>query len=370
MAQNLETAYRVDIDTVEESVWDESLRLFDDATLYQTWAYGRMKVGEGKLSHILLWHGSEIAGMSQVRVFKPPFLPMGIAYVHWGPLWMKTGLSHDLEYLRRMLEALHAEYVLRRGLMLRILPKISDGGREDQIRSAYERLGFTWSPDPDQTFFVDLSIPLENIRANLQRDWRRDLKNAEKQGLLMIEGTGPDILAVAIELASEMKERKRYFGAGASNLMGIQRNLSEDSKIKVMYAEYEGEPVAALGWQTLGKVGFPVIAATGNKGLKLKASFLLWWKMIEFYHGRGFRCLDVGGVHAGRNPGGYLFKSRLTGKKDPRPDRYAGQFTAYKGRVFPFLFKAAYIFRNSYKHTRAEIAKVLRARSTRNKRTT
>lgn len=370
MMERLDAAYRVDIDAIDESGWNASLRHFDDATLYQTWAFGRMKGGDARLSHVLLWHQNDLVAMSQVRIMKLHPLPLGIAYVHWGPLWEKEGLPHNLDHLSNMLRALREEYVLRRGLMLRILPKIVDRDMEPEIRSMYEHQGFTWSPDPDQTFFVDISIPLEDIRAGFQRDWRRDLRNAEKQDLTLIEGTSQDSLAVALRLAKEMKERKKFFGAGSSNLLKIQESLPEDLKIKVMYAEHEEEPVAAMGWQTIGKIGFPVIAATGNKGLKLRASFLLWWKMIEFYNARGFRCLDVGGVNASRNPGGYLFKSRLTGKRDPRPDRYVGQFTAWKGRFFPFLFRAAYMARNSYKHMRAQIAKVIHARSVRRKRAT
>lgn len=369
-AQELEPAYRAEIDIVDESRWNGFLGLFDDATLYQTWAYGKIKVKASKLSHVILWHQNELVAMSQVRIMKLPLLSSGIAYIHWGPLWKKGGVPPDLNHLRNMIRVLRQEYVLRRGLMLRIIPKIIDEEIKREIRLNYENEGFTWSPDPDQTFVVDVSIPLEEIRDNFQKDWRRDLRNAEKQDLRIVEGTGHDSLGVAVRLAKEMKERKKYFGAKPSNLLELQKDLPEEFKIRVMYAEHEREPVAALGWQNIGRIGFPVIAATGNKGLKLRASFLLWWKMIEFYHGRGFHCLDVGGVNASRNPGGYLFKSRITGKKDPDPDQYVGQFTACQGRFFPFLFKTAYAARNAYKHTRAVITKVVHSRSTRRKKTT
>ena len=175
----------------------------------------------------------------------------------------------------------------------------------------------------------------------------------------LIEGTCRDNLAVAIKLTNEMKERKKFFGGRTSDLMEVQERLPEDLKIKVIYAEHEKEPVAALGWQTIGRIGFPVIAATGNKGLKLRASFLLWWKMIEFYNGKGFSFLDVGGVSSTRNPGGYLFKSRLAGKKNPTPEQYIGRFTASQGGALPLLLNAAQNARNLFKHGRARLAKAV-----------
>lgn len=357
MRDSLGTAYHVDIDTINEVDWNASLRHFDDATLYQTWAYGRMKAGDSRLSHVLLWHQNNLVAMSQVRIINLSPLPSGIAYVHWGPLWKKRGVPPDLNHLSIILRAMREEYVHGRGLVIRILPKIVDRDLEPEIRSTYESQGFAWSPDPDQTFVIDISMPLEEIRARLQKDWRRDLRNAEKQELKLIEGTCRDNLAVAIKLTKEMKERKKFFGGRTSDLLEVQEGLPEDFKVKVIYAEHEKEPVAALGWQSIGRIGFPVIAATGNKGLRLRASFLLWWKMIEFYNARGFRFLDVGGVNSTRNPGGYLFKSRLVGKKNPIPDQYIGQFTASQGGALPILLGAAQNARNLYKHGRARLAK-------------
>ncbi len=360
-------AYRVEIDSITESKWNCLLRQFDDASLYQTWAYGQMKAGVSKLSHLLLFCQDELVAMSQVRITNFPLLSSGIAYVHWGPLWKRRDGAQDLRHMPYVIRALRQEYVQRRGLMLRILPKVIDDDLKEKVRSVYQHEEFVFSADPDQTFLVDLTSPLEEIRSRFDKNIRRDLRNAEKQNFRIIEGTGQEALGTAVQLTKEMKERKKYFGSEPSHLLVLQQNLPEELKIRLIVAEHEGEPVATLGWQTIGKIGFPVIAATGNKGLKLRASFLLWWKMIEFYHENGYRILDVGGVNANRNPGGFLFKSRLTGRKDPVPDRYIGQFTACGGRLLPLLFRAGYAVRSSYRHMRALVAKIVRDRAHRTK---
>jgi lipid II:glycine glycyltransferase (peptidoglycan interpeptide bridge formation enzyme) len=98
--------------------------------------------------------------------------------------------------------------------------------------------------------------------------------------------------------------------------------------------------VSGLGWPTLGTTGIPLVGGTGDRGMRLNATTLLWWKMIEYYKAHGFRWLDTGGVSESRNPGGYFFKTQLLGKRFVRPDRYIGLFDAWENPLSGLLFKA------------------------------
>jgi hypothetical protein len=361
--RELDPGYRVEIDSVDEDTWHSLLSSFDDATLYQTWPYGKMKAGVKNLSHMLLWYRNEIVSMTQVRITTVLGLSIGLAYVHWGPMWIKKCAGPNTDHLSNMLRAMRVEYAMRRKYMLRVLPKIVDKRIREEVQSVFKQESYAWSSDPEQTVIIDVSIPPEDLRHNFQKDWRRDLRNAEKQDLRIIEGKDSELLIAALKLVKEMKVRKKYYGSDHTELLGLQKELPDEFKMWMTVAEYRGEPVAALGWQTIGKIGFPVVAATGDKGLKMRASFLLWWKMINFYHERGFLWLDVGGVNADRNPGGYLFKSRLAGKNFKAPDQYVGQFVVCERRLTTLLFKMAYFFRQAYRHIRIKLVVILRVRS-------
>ena len=97
------------------------------------------------------------------------------------------------------------------------------------------------------------------------------------------------------------------------------------------------KPVAALGWVTVGTVGLPLVAATGKGALKTNASYVLWWKMIEYYKEHGFLAVDMGGVNKKRNPGGYYFKTHILGKRLNEQPQYIGPYDTCKN-IFSSAF--------------------------------
>jgi lipid II:glycine glycyltransferase (peptidoglycan interpeptide bridge formation enzyme) len=354
----LDSDYAVDIDNIDKDTWHFLLREFDDASIYQTWDYGLTKSKSKHLHHLVLKYKGEVVSVAQVRVTKVPGLPIGIAYVHWGPLWIKNNALPNTNHLKNMIRALQSEYNVKKKYLLKVLPKIVNPQIKDEVLATFAQEKYQWRQDSDETVLIDVSTPPEELKKYLHKDWRRVLRQAEEQEIRIIEGTSNDFVQSGLALVKEMKARKKYFGPDHHELSDLQRHLPEECKVWIAIAEYENEPVAVLGWQTLGKAGFPVIAATGDKGLKVGASNLLWWKMINYYHERGFWCLDVAGVSAERNPGGYRFKTRLAGKIFKQPDRYIGQFDSCEAPVTIFLFKLAYSLRKSYRNIRVKLANI------------
>ena len=161
---------------------------------------------------------------------------------------------------------------------------------------------------------------------------------------------------MVLRVAGEMKDRKGYFGGDQGELIATHKELPESLKLKMLVCVYDNEPIAALGWPIIGSIGLPLVGGTGNKALKLNASYLLWWKMIEYYKAHGFRGLDAGGVSEERNPGGYLFKTGLLGKDFDCPNQFIGQFDAWGSRLSQVLFKTVYLMRDSYRDMRRGLA--------------
>jgi lipid II:glycine glycyltransferase (peptidoglycan interpeptide bridge formation enzyme) len=90
----------------------------------------------------------------------------------------------------------------------------------------------------------------------------------------------------------------------------------------------------------MGKVCLPIVSGTGDKALQFKASFLLFWGMVQHAKESGAAFCDTAGVHEKRNPGSYFFKKGLAGK-DAQEAAYLGQFDAYKSYPSFLLFKTA-----------------------------
>jgi lipid II:glycine glycyltransferase (peptidoglycan interpeptide bridge formation enzyme) len=161
---------------------------------------------------------------------------------------------------------------------------------------------------------------------------------------------------MGLHVYREMRNRKQFFGGAQAEAVEIQKRLPEALKLNVMACLHNGAPVAALGWVTFGSVGLPLISATSREGLRLNASYMLWWKMIEYYKSRGFSAVDLAGVSEKRNPGGFYFKTHIIGKTFHKPDRYLGWFDACSNPLSARLFAALHAVKDRYTAVRRIIA--------------
>lgn len=354
--KELDPGYTVEVDSIDKNTWNDLLAQFDDSSFYQTWSYGAIHWGGKQLSHLVLKKDGGIVSLAQARVVGFPLFRIGIAYINWGPMWKIRKENVNTLHLRNMIRGLYAEYAIRRGYLLRILPKIIESKENSIIRSIFEEENYSWSPDPVETVIIDLSPSLEQLRQNLHRSWRRSLKDAEEHKLNFMEGSDDIVCAMLLEVAKEMKDRKGYFGSDQEELIAVHRDLPDTLKLKISVCLLESEPIAALGWARVGSVGIPLVAGTGDKALKLRASFLLWWKMVKYYKESGFHSLDTAAVKLDRNPGGYFFKTGLAGKSFKEPDHFIGQFDACRNPLSQILFKRIYSLRDSYRDMRRNMA--------------
>ena len=349
----LDEGYSVDIDKIEKDAWHGLMALFDDASFYQTWSYGRLAWGEKSLSHLVLTKDQKTVALVQLRIARLPLPRAGMAYAVSGPMWKRKGDPLNLKNLQNMIRPLCKEYAVRRGDLLQILPRtVSDD--EADIRNLFKDEGYSWTPDTLQTISVDLSPSPDELEKNMRRKWRQTLHRAQKQDITIEEGSYAEAYDATRRIIEEMKERKRYVESGdMKNMIAVHQDLPEALRLKIFFCKHEGNPVAVLGWFPVGTTGLPLIAATGNRGLELNASYPLFWKMIEYYKQNGFLRCDLGGVNEEKNPGGYLFKAGLAGETC-EARRYIGQFEACENTVSSIAFKTGLSLRSTFRNARTK----------------
>jgi lipid II:glycine glycyltransferase (peptidoglycan interpeptide bridge formation enzyme) len=313
---NVGTDYSVEVDRITCSEWDALLAQFTDANFYQTWAYGAVSWGESNLSHIVVRRAGVPIGMAQLRLAKIPILGRGIAYLRWGPICRRHD-SSDPQNRFVMLEAIQNEYARRRRLLVRIIPNTFEDDRDGaSFREAAQALGFEAedSVAAYRTIRVDLTPPLEVIRKRLDGKWRNQLNSAERNGLTVHEGTSDLLYDRFVQIYDEMMARKQFETTVDVNEFGrIQRALSESAKMLVLIVEKEGVPMAGLTATGVGDTGIYLLGATSNEGMKVKGSYLLQWRMMQWLKERGCRWYDLGGINPDRNPGVYHFKTGFGG---------------------------------------------------------
>ena len=343
--------YDIEVDQVGRNEWTQILQDFTDTAIYQTWSYGAMRWGETNLSHVVLRKGKEAVAAAQARIVRVPILHCGIAYVTWGPVWRGQSKEKSLDHIRQMVRALREEYVGRRGLYLRVLPsEVDDSAEAGEIRSIFEAEGFHQTSSRYRTLLLDLSLSMQDLRRNLSSRWRRQLNIAENKGLSIIEGTASELYEAFATLYREMLARKKFVpGMDINEFKEIQQDLPAALKMKILVCAFEGEPVAALVGSLLGDTGIYLLGATGDKGLKLRGSYLLHWRMIEWLKEQGARWYDLNGFNPEKNPGTASFKAGVSGKDV----RHLGQFDACQNLAsFVAITGGEYIRRGTHKWSR------------------
>jgi len=354
--------YRVSVDETAEDEWNALLPLFDDASIYQTWAYGAVRWGEKQLSHLVLRKNAAVVGMAQVRVIRVPLIGSGIAYIRWGPLYRLRGSISHGEALVALMEAIREEYANRRGLMVRILPNIFQGSTcaADFARICQEAGFAADEAHPSyRTLLVSLEETLEQIRKRLDQKWRNQLNASERNGLSIEEGQSDELYARFLTIYDEMMGRKRFETTVDARQFGrLQRSLPADLKMHILLCEKDGKDQAGLVSTSVGDTGIYLLGATSEAGMKSKGAYLLQWQMIKRLKERGCRWYDLGGINPETNPGVYHFKAGLGGVESRQcsrrelsgswissacvmlPERLSGAIEAWRHRRKPALLNA------------------------------
>ena len=341
--------FEVEIDSVSPQQWDEYFTSFADSNICQTWAYGSVRYGESALSHLVLKDGQTVLAAAQVRIVRSPLIG-GIAYMRWGPCWKPRNGQTDPAVLRRMIKALRDEYVVRRGLFLRILPNEVEG--DQAIRSVFESEGFRWKPISERTFFIDLTAPLDVLRKGLEPRWRTDLNAAGRKGLTILEGTGEDLYDMFASVYSEMRARKGFVDyVSVNEHKRIQSLLPDTVKMQILIAKGQDGPAAAAITSLIGETAHAIFWATNMEGRDMKGAYLLQWRTIEWLKARGCRTYDLCGVDRKRNPGSYRFKAGLTGKNGCEAQRI-GQFETCENPISGLAVRCGDFLRFNYRYAK------------------
>ncbi len=310
----ISTEFNIEVDSVNEKRWNEIVQIFNDANLYQTWAYGSIRWGVESLSHLLVKRNQEIVAAAQIRLYKSLFNLIKIAYIRWGPLWRRKGENEDCEILRQTYRALYQEYVKNRGFSLWVLPN-EINGKKDEICSIIKSEKFTWKKSNYRTIIINLQLEKEELRKNLHRSWRRHLNKAEKYDLIIEEGQDDYLFNKFIKNYHEMVKRKNFYqGLSVNEFANIQKILPDSLKLKIFSCHINNKKeVASIVISAIGNTAIYLLGATTDYGLKYSGSYLLHWKAVEWLKSIDCPYYDLSGISPKFNPGGYQFKTGMGG---------------------------------------------------------
>ncbi|MFT3868872.1 MAG: peptidoglycan bridge formation glycyltransferase FemA/FemB family protein [Nibricoccus sp.] len=307
---------QVDGQTLES--WSAILEQFEDASIYQSWAYGAVRWGAQNLSHLILRREGQVIAAAQLRIARVPVLPAGVAYLRWGPLCQRKGQPLDAAVVRAMFVHLQREYGQRRGLSLKVIANaFADEARAVEYAQAMTAAGITpeFNTSSYRTVVVDLAPAPEAMRKALDQKWRNQLNRSEKNDLVLEVSDGPAAYGEFLKLYKGMWERKRFETSVDPEEFGrMQDLLIGSARMQTFLAKKDGQAIGALVCSLMGTTAIYLLGATDEKARELKAAYFLQWQAMLWLKQQGANAYDLGGIDPVSNPGGYHFKSGFGGK--------------------------------------------------------
>lgn len=354
----LDHGYTAEVDKIGRDEWSQLLHNFDDANIFQTWAYGSVHWGEKNLSHLVLKKDGQNVAAAQIWRANLAVIGGGFAHISWGPMWRLRGRKLDLEVVRNMIRALQGEYIIRRHLLLRIRSnEIDDNINGESVRQIFEAENLKRLRKEGRycTILLNLAPELKEIRKNLRSSWRRHLNRAERQDLKVTEGTDDEMFHAFSEIYHDMVSRKGFtrYIANMKQYAVIQKQLPKDLKMKIFLCQFQGEFVGGIVVPVFGNTAAHIFSATSTKGLKSKldAAYLLQWRVIERLKEEGFQYYDLRGYSPDEYPGVSSFKAGLSGDVV----HFLGSFESGSNLVSLLFVRTAELLDHMYQNSRRVI---------------
>lgn len=293
----------------DPGAWDRFVASHPQAHILQTSPWGELKAAFGwEVERVVLarwveepaadewcWNinGKErIVAGAQILYRRLPGGLARLAYVPRGPLvdWEDGGT------VAALMDALAAAARRRGAVVLTVEPDLPD---EPIWQERLAASGFVPSPldsvQPRRTLIVDLSGTEEEILARMKQKTRYNVRLAARKGVTVREGTEAD-LPTFHRLMAITGARNRFGVHAPAYYERAFRLFVPRGWARLLLAEVDGEPVAALMAFALGKRSWYFYGASGDAHREKMPTYLLQWEAMRWARSLGCTEYDLWGV--------------------------------------------------------------------------
>lgn len=278
------------VERLDAESWHAVLRQLDDATIDQTWTYGRLRFRRARLSHAVVERGGRPAAAAQVLELGLP--GAGLAAVKFGPLFHSRG-QRDEPAASALLQALQSHYVRRRRMTLRVVPAPAHAEAAGTLLDA---AGYTPVDTPSRRYIVPLAGDREALLGVLKPRWRRHLRKGWRMGMVAAEDRSADAISRFLPLYAGMQRRKGFDDtSGVSVLERCSQQLPAALRPRVFSCTQGDEVLATAVVSVLGDTAVYWFGASAASAQARNAGYVLHFHVAEVLQAEGCVGYDLGG---------------------------------------------------------------------------
>jgi len=305
--------------------YENIIKDFEDATLYNSWAFGSMN--SFQFEHILLKRSDKVKSCAQIRLYKIHVLNIGIGYV-LGPLWKRKCETKNYDDYKIIVEAIIQKYAIEEKIFIKLVPVVYDFDTDAKILDIIlKEVGYIYKERNQRVLLMSLKSSLEEIRKKMSQKWRNQLNAAERKDLTISIGKSSEYIEKFAKLYTEMCKRKKFDKPKTIiKFISVYNIIPFENRPIVFLCKHVDEIVAGAVFSTSGNVGIYSFGATNETGMALKASYLIQWEFIKWLKENDFEYYDLSGINPEKNPNTFHFKNGLAGN--------IGVMTRYMGNYY------------------------------------
>lgn len=282
-------------------VWDDALTRFDDCSPFQSYAWGEYRRGLGWQPYrwAAVNEQNEIVAMLQGYLRRHRF---GI-----GMLWSEGGPVGDLSVCDESLQSVIRETAGLKRLYCRFR---CDRPREVRNVLQLKTLGWNipWAPlNSGYTAVLNLNLDDEALLARAARNWRANVRRAEKNTIT----TQPWLNPTAEAIHSAFSSMETAKGLDEQHSREEIEQLLEKAGHQLIICrsnDERGELLSLGGALVFANQANLWLFATTERGRTSRASYSVFWVLVQHCQRVGVTSYDLGGIDPVNNAGVYRFK--------------------------------------------------------------
>jgi peptidoglycan pentaglycine glycine transferase (the first glycine) len=250
-----------------------------------------------RMLHLALHDGDRLVG-GALCYAAPSRHPFGVLAAPDGPILPWSDTTRAREGLRLLLEAAE-ECAPAYGVQaLQIEPRLL-APRPALLRN------FRRAPVdllPTETLYLDLRPSPDDLLAAMHPKGRYNIRLAERRGVAVRETSEPAAVHQFYPLVAAAGERDDFFVEPRSFFAALAEALCPPGLARFLFAEHEGETLAAMLLVTYGTRATYLYGGVANQKRHLMAGYALQWAAMLSARRMGCRVYDFYGYEASGTP--------------------------------------------------------------------
>ena len=203
-------------------------------------------------------------------------------------------------------------------LWLRIRPNVPESL---ETKAALKRLGFVKAPmhlHAENTLIIDLNQSLDKLLANMRKNTRYAVRQAEKLGVKVVTENNLKAVEELYRLQLKTAKRHHFVPFSLPYLKAQFEAFSKDNQIQIFKAVYQGRVLALAMIIFYGPEAVYHYSGSSEESRRIPGSYLLQWVVIQAAKLRGSKRYNLWGIDPHFNPkhrfaGVTLFKTGFGG---------------------------------------------------------